>query len=200
MTFAHGCKYVFPRFASRLCRCACPLLAAVILASAGNPTVAAVIDTASFDGHSYSLLSQNTWTGAEAEAISLGGHLAAINSSAENDFIFSRWGGPLGMWIGLSDQAVEGVFTWSNGDPLTFSFWADGEPNNLGNEDFVEIVDTRFAANGRWNDLPNGGSVLGLLFGVAELPTQVAEPPALPLGLAALFAFIALRRRTRSRN
>ena len=33
------------------------------------------------NGHTYCLLSQNTWSNAEAEAISLGGHLATIRLS-----------------------------------------------------------------------------------------------------------------------
>jgi hypothetical protein len=33
------------------------------------------------NGHSYYLLSQNTWSNAEAEAVSLGGHLATIRNA-----------------------------------------------------------------------------------------------------------------------
>ncbi len=38
------------------------------------------------------------------------------------------------MWVGYSDQAVEGTFVWT--DPSsTYSNWDSGEPNNAGNED-----------------------------------------------------------------
>src|SRR5213594_729280 len=36
------------------------------------------------NGHSYYLLSQNTWSNAEAEAVALGGHLATIRNAAED--------------------------------------------------------------------------------------------------------------------
>jgi Na+(H+)/acetate symporter ActP len=55
--------------------------------------------------HVYYLLSQNTWTASEAEAIRLGGHLATIDDTVENHWIytnFSNFGGqPPALWIGL---------------------------------------------------------------------------------------------------
>jgi len=36
------------------------------------------------NGHVYYLLSQNTWSNAEAEAVALGGHLATIRNAAED--------------------------------------------------------------------------------------------------------------------
>ena len=39
-------------------------------------------------------------------------------------------------WLGLNDHATEGRFVWENtGREMTLSFFADGEPNNLGDED-----------------------------------------------------------------
>jgi len=39
------------------------------------------------NGHSYYLLSSNTWTASQAEAAALGGNLP-INDAAENDWVF----------------------------------------------------------------------------------------------------------------
>ncbi len=40
------------------------------------------------NGHSYYLLSQNTWSYAEAEAVSLGGHLATIRNAEEDRWVY----------------------------------------------------------------------------------------------------------------
>jgi hypothetical protein len=45
-------------------------------------------------------------------------------------------------WIGLTDASAEGDFQWVTGpegvQPLTYGHWLPGEPNNAGDEDFVE--------------------------------------------------------------
>ncbi|MEL6866959.1 MAG: lectin-like protein, partial [Bacteroidota bacterium] len=43
---------------------------------------------------------------------------------------------------------IEGVFEWVNGDPVTYTNWYPGQPNNYnGNQDYVELLN-----NGKWND------------------------------------------------
>ncbi len=82
-------------------------------------------------GHRYYLLSPNTWAGAEAEAVTLGGHLATINDAAENDYVislFARSGWP--YWIGLNDAESEGEFRWVSGQALGFTAWGDGQPSD----------------------------------------------------------------------
>ena len=56
-------------------------------------------------------------------------------------------------WLGFSDQSAEGGWVWSDGSPVAFVDWADGEPNNYGNgEDCAEIVVGGLAGGGTWND------------------------------------------------
>ena len=43
-------------------------------------------------------------------------------------------GAPHGCWIGLSDQATEGEFIWSDGSATNYLNWAPGEPNECGVE------------------------------------------------------------------
>lgn len=50
--------------------------------------------------------------------------------------------------IGLSDAASEGTFRWFDGSVATYTNWRPGEPNNSGDEDFVEM-----SLNGGWNDV-----------------------------------------------
>ena len=102
----------------------------------------------SFNGsHYYCSLTGLDWTSAQQNAINNGGHLAVINSQAENDFIKNII--PLSSaWIGLSDLASEGNFQWVNGDPLVYTNWYPGQPNNFNNgQHTVELLNT-----GEWND------------------------------------------------
>ena len=111
----------------------------------GVPTAsAAVLDSVVWNGSRYYLISENTASGAEIEAQSLGGHLAPINSPEEHDFLWTTWRGSLGtglgLWIGLTDRASEGSYVWLSGEPVTFTNWGSGEPSNgrgRYEEDFV---------------------------------------------------------------
>ena len=67
-----------------------------------------------------------------AYANSLGGHLVAIDGAAEQYQLIAMFGGTEYLWIGLTDQQVEGVFLWTNGDPVNDTNWQVGEPNNVG--------------------------------------------------------------------
>jgi hypothetical protein len=81
----------------------------------------------------------------------MGGYLVTITSAGENNFVFNTW--PSG-WIGLTDEINEGTWRWVTGETYSYSNWNPGEPNNAGNEDYVQFV-----SNGKWNDLPNSVSL-----------------------------------------
>jgi glucose/arabinose dehydrogenase len=104
---------------------------------------------ATFNGSEYTLTSTtSTWEQAEALAQSLGGHLVAINSQAEQNFIRATFG-DIFAHIGLTDRDDEGVFKWTTGESITYSNWGPNEPNNAGSgEDFGQL-----RADGTWNDL-----------------------------------------------
>ncbi len=80
-----------------------------------------------------------------------GGYLVSINSAAENNFINSFTGNSQ-VYIGFTDENNEGTFTWMNGDPVTYTNWNSGEPNDsdpgAGGEDFTVMT-----AFGDWNDV-----------------------------------------------
>ena len=102
--------------------------------------------------HKYVVLSGGSWTQAQKVAHSLGGHLAVINSAAENEWIrlntIAIPGNPQQLYIGLHDQAIENKFQWLNHEPVEYTNWGTGEPNNSNEEDFAIMN-----SNGKWNDL-----------------------------------------------
>ncbi|MGH7968358.1 MAG: lectin-like protein, partial [Limisphaerales bacterium] len=83
------------------------------------------------NGHSYYLLTQSTWSNAEAQAVRLGGHLATIRNADEDRWVFTTFGGYGGaLWIGLTDRQKAFQFTWASGEPVLYTNWGGGQPDN----------------------------------------------------------------------
>jgi len=130
------------------------------------------------NGHRYYLLPAASWPDSEAQAVCLGGHLVTINDKAEQNWVwetFSRYdGAERSLWIGLSDAASEGRFTWSSGEPVSYTHWADGAPDNCGRdpgEDHVHILPPWHGDAGYWNDdvlVPTAGCYRYVSNGVVE--------------------------------
>lgn len=176
---------------------------------------AAVVDSQvwSGNGHTYYLLAPAAWSDSEAEAVSLGGHLATINDQAEHDWVWNTFVsfippnppatlGNGGLWIGYTDSEVfgtsEGDWVWVSGESSSYTNWYPGEPNNApgndpsaGGEDFAFLW---VVNNGQWLDANNTGSG-NWVSGVVEVET-VPLPASVWLfgsGLIGLFRF--MRRR-----
>jgi hypothetical protein len=121
-----------------------------------NQTITGFTNQQNYNGHSYyRSTGVATWTTARTNCSNMGGHLVTITSSGEQSFIYNLW--PSG-WIGLTDEVTEGTWRWVTGETYSYSNWNSGEPNNAGNEDYVQFV-----SNGRWNDLPNNYSLAYVL-------------------------------------
>ena len=98
----------------------------------------------------YCSINPATWPQAEASCVANGGHLASVNSAAENNFLANILTNQT-AWIGLNDEASEGNFTWTNGDPVSYTNWYEDQPNNYnGSQDYVEML-----SDGLWNDQYN---------------------------------------------
>ena len=101
-------------------------------------------------GHCYRLVTEGQpWRQARERCDELGAgfQLVAPATLAERDLIMPMVI-PLNspIWIGATDEVMEGVFQWINGEPFTFPGgmhpWNPNEPNNgggLGEEDCVEL-------------------------------------------------------------
>ncbi|XP_004389942.1 pulmonary surfactant-associated protein D [Trichechus manatus latirostris] len=78
-----------------------------------------------------------------------GGQVASPRSVAENAAVQQLvMAHNKAAFLGVTDTKTEGRFTYPTGEPLAYSNWAPGEPNNNGEaENCVEIL-----TNGKWND------------------------------------------------
>jgi hypothetical protein len=128
-----------------------------------------------FGGHTYFL--SNTATtpeAAHAAAIALGGHLVTINSLAENTFVSAM--NSAFIWIGYTDRDVEGTYRWVTNEPVVYTNWNGGEPNNAGNEDWAVI---NWGPNGTWNDWGFANTALyAIEFEGGGIPTTLVSGPA----------------------
>ncbi len=118
--------------------------------ASGEP-ISGFIFMGAFDGHLYYCsLDPQSWVQAQYLSHSNGGHLAVVNSAAENAFLANLLVNQ-NAFIGLSDASSEGSFQWVNGDAVTYTNWYPGQPNDYaGQQDFVEMLST-----GQWNDQYN---------------------------------------------
>lgn len=105
-------------------------------------------------GRDYWLMSEAYWRVADAYAASLGNRLATIRDGRHNETIRRDFAArpPVpasgGCWIGAADAGHEGVFTWQDGQPLTYARWAPGQPDDRRAEDGVVLDPT----TGEWSD------------------------------------------------
>lgn len=99
---------------------------------------------------------------AKAGAESRGGHLAVITTLAEWQAVQTALGASgtqSTLWLGASDAVQEGQWRWVTGEPFSFQNWASGQPDNLGNQDFL-IMQPPF---GQWSDTGSNTVTAGFL-------------------------------------
>ena len=115
----------------------------------------------------------DTWLNARDICADEGGWLVSISDEKENDFVLSMIDSEDRVWIGLSDRNVEGKLQWDHGEAITYSNWANGEPNNFGgSEDCIELH-----GDGKWND---GSCTASRSFLCEIAPSPSAKPTSVP--------------------
>jgi lectin-like protein len=136
------------------------------------------------NGHTYYLLdlerdSLNIWTKMETAAINLGGHLVTLNDAAEEAWIDATFTPTVNeaFFIGLNDVEIEGTFVWASGEPVTYTNWQPGEPNNSGGAENWVKKEFNGSHTGDWNDV----SELRNANGLVEVNVVVPVPDPLDL-------------------
>lgn len=130
------------------------------------------------NGHWYEFVEGPlTWAEARADAegrnhLGLPGYLATITSEEENAFVLSMT--PPNVWVGGSDAAREGIWSWTGGPEVGQVFWSSSggatgyvdwggdEPNDAGGEDY--LLAHALYPSGTWADAgvpPNPNSRFG---------------------------------------
>lgn len=195
------------------------LLAATSLAATAAPVQWTVASGG--NGHWYDFVLSPTgagfdFAGALADSVThshlgMTGYVATITSMGEQDFIHANVTTAT-AWLGGSDGAVEGSWTWINGPEAGtvfyvagagvqpgFSFWSGGEPNDFASGEDNMVIN--WGADGTWNDWGNPSFPdvsLGYVVEYSGDPTgSVPEPTGLLLAGAALLGLAGARRKTR---
>ena len=134
------------------------------------------------NGHSY-FLSQEPMTWHEGlnftDTVNADGfvHMVTINSEEENLFIEnslqSQGLSSERVWIGLTDEFEEGNWQWVTGEPIEYTSWAEGEPNNSGGMEHYANFNIN---SGDWSDAPYDESNLVL---VEFIPNNPPDGPSI---------------------
>ncbi|XP_061852165.1 macrophage mannose receptor 1-like isoform X2 [Colius striatus] len=94
-----------------------------------------------------------TWFGARDFCRAIGGDLASVHSEEEQNLIanLKRDYFHFSYWMGLSALDSDRGFVWSDGSPVNFEKWANGEPNNYDGNEKCGVFNGY--GNMNWNDL-----------------------------------------------
>ncbi|KAM4014536.1 brevican core protein isoform 2-T2 [Anomaloglossus baeobatrachus] len=109
-------------------------------------------DWDTFQGFCYKhFYDRKSWEEAETQCREYGGHLVSTVTPEEQDFINNKYQDY--QWTGLNDRTIEGDFQWSDGNPLLFENWKEGQPDSyfLSGEDCVVMG---WHDSGLWSDVP----------------------------------------------
>lgn len=116
------------------------------------------------DGRRYELYDiAMPWTEAKAKCEELGGHLVTITSQNEQNTVRNliSQGRKYSYWMGMTDEAAEGVWVNITGEPVSYTNWSDLEPNNGSDLEHYGVI--RNVDGNNWNDVSNTYSAVGFV-------------------------------------
>lgn len=126
--------------------------------AAPKPPVGVPADAKLFNGKWYKVFYEKiTWQSARDKCRSAGGQLVVIPD--EVTWTFVKGLSPAYLWMGATDEKVEGVWIWIDGTTMVYTAWLQGEPSNHdGSEHYL------LCAKGGWSDHPkNSTYVVGYI-------------------------------------
>ena len=127
------------------------------------------------NGHAYKSIRCESWNDANKQAAAEDAYLVAINDAAEQKWL-SEIFGPRPYWIGLTDLVKEGEWSWTSGEPITYTNWAPYEPmdTDRGEEDYVFMG---HSPTGEWSDVgPESGAWMSIQMAILEKEHLPAKP------------------------
>lgn len=109
-----------------------------------------------FNGHYYYIYDSTDVTNfdeANSFCQNRNGYLATITTKEENDFLYSYINkvGYTSAYFGLTDQDVEGVWKWKNGETVDYTNWHNNEPNSENDGENFAMFYSKYT-DGTWND------------------------------------------------
>lgn len=129
----------------------------VIKVSHSDDNMSKPVETSYFKGHKYELYNESmTWESAKLFCEKKGGHLVTISDEKENEFVNGMRCRNLStdyqqsIWLGGSDTANEGTWSWITGEAFTYSNWEPNEPNGGTTQNYLQMY-----SSGNWDDVQN---------------------------------------------
>ncbi|XP_007252805.3 macrophage mannose receptor 1 [Astyanax mexicanus] len=121
---------------------------------------------------------KKSWAGAHEDCVARGADLVSIHNAEEEIFMAEYTKGKT-QWIGLSRNALEGDYLWSDGSALSHTNWGPGEPNDhAGRENCVELVTTQNGSS-YWNDIfCDAHQDWVCMIAKGKTPTEPPVPPS----------------------
>lgn len=129
----------------------------VIKVSHSDDNMSKPVETSYFKGHKYELYNESmTWESAKLFCEKKGGHLVTISDEKENEFVNGMRCRNLStdyqqsIWLGGSDTANEGTWSWITGEAFTYNNWEPNEPNGGTTQNYLQMY-----SSGNWDDVQN---------------------------------------------
>lgn len=121
-----------------------------------------ITDLEEYDGHYYKVFdTPMKWTEARDACEAVGGHLAAVSSEEEQNFICDiiKSTEQANIWIGGYYSKAEKQWNWVDGFEWDYTNWDDPQPDNYTGDEFYLRMKNRYkkyqyweANDGKWND------------------------------------------------
>lgn len=128
------------------------------------------IADSTYENHRYELITEGlSWENAKKSCEAMGGHLVAINSQGEQEFIENLLANAdlsssTDIWIGTARE-LDDFTRWVTGEPVEYSLWGRPQPDNLGGSQNYAVITngTRGSESGsyfiekyEWDDNSDG--------------------------------------------